>query len=208
MENRKEKTESMGVRFKRAWDNHWYHYKLETWLCILLVFCVSCFVVEKVTREEPDVYITYIGSSYIDETFSQRIEAMFQDVITDVNQDGTKKVVVKGVLFNGSEDLMNMQVLQQADVDFMAAKSVLYLIDSFAYETFLNRNMLQPLSTSQGSFDYLDLTENRLLNQNGLHFDGVYLCQRKTSYQDTADDETAGKYQNAQAITEKILEYQ
>ncbi len=200
--------EPFGVRWKRAWDNHWYHYKVHTWIAIFLVFCVILFVGEKMTQVHPDVYITYIGSSYVDETFGEKLTADFSDVITDLNGDGEKIVQVKSILFNGSEDLMNLATLQQADIDFVSGRSVLYLIDSFAYETFVQRGAFTQLETSQGEFSYINLSDNRLLNGEGFHFEDVYLCQRQPSFEDKDDTETKLKYQNAAAIAEKILQYQ
>ncbi len=200
--------EPLEIRLKRAWDNHWYHYKVHTWIVIVLVFCIALFVGEKLTQVHPDVSITYIGSSYVDETFGEKLSRDFSDVITDLNGDGEKIVQVNSVLFNGSEDLMNLATLQQADIDFMSGRSVLYLIDSFAYETFIERGAFVQMETSQGEFSYIDLSDNRLLNSDGFHFDNVYLCQRQPSFEDKDDDETRLKYQNAAAITEKILQYQ
>ncbi len=200
--------EPLGVRLKRKWDDHWYHYKVHTWLVILVVFCIALFVGEKLTEEHPDVYITYIGSSYVDQTFDRKLSELFSDVITDVNEDGKKIVQVKSILFGGSEDMMNLATLQQADVDLMAGRSVLYLVDSFAYETFIGRGAFVQMETSQGEFSYIDLSNNRLLNGDGFHFEDVYLCQRQPSFEDGEDEETKLKYQNAAAIAEKILQYQ
>ena len=200
--------EPFEVRFKRAWENYWYLYKWQTWIAIVVVVCVALFVGEKLTQVNPDVYITYIGSSYIDETLSEKINQDFADVITDTNGDGEKIIQINTVLFNGSEDLLNMATLQKADIDLMSGRSVLYLIDSFAYETFIQRGAFREIETAQGEFSYIDLTSNRLLNSEEFHFDNVYLCQRQQSFEDKDDEETRAKYENAAAMVEKILQYQ
>ena len=144
--------EPFEVRFKRAWENYWYLYKWQTWIAIVVVVCVALFVGEKLTQVNPDVYITYIGISYIDETLSEKINQDFADVITDTNGDGEKIIQINTVLFNGSEDLLNMATLQKADIDLMSGRSVLYLIDSFAYETFIQRGAFREIETAQGEF--------------------------------------------------------
>lgn len=200
--------EPFEVRFKRAWENYWYLYKWQTWIAIVVIACIALFVGEKLTQVHPDVYITYIGSSYVDETFTEKINQDFADVITDANGDGKKIIQINTVLFNGSEDLLNMATLQKADIDLMSGRSVLYLVDSFAYETFTQRGAFREMETPQGEFSYIDLTSNRLLNSEKFHFDNVYLCQRQQSFEDKDDEETRAKYENAAAIKEKILQYQ
>ena len=71
---------------KEKLQNFWYHYKLHTALCVLLVIALVVCSLQLCTRESYDAYVLYAGSKNIGRTASDGDVAEIATVISSIKR--------------------------------------------------------------------------------------------------------------------------
>ena len=110
-------------QFKSKWDNYWYYYKIHTWIGIFVVFVLAVTITQCVQTVKPDVYIDLVTSVPVTDS-SIALDGVFDDVLTDVNEDEKKHISISTLYL--SEEMKSEQdmAMQQKMMLELAAGDV------------------------------------------------------------------------------------
>lgn len=212
-------TEKTG--FKAKWDNYWYYYKAQTWGAIFAIFVIAVSVSQCMQTVKPDVTIDLVTAVAVADS-NIPLAGVFDDVITDVNEDGKKQLNITTLYL--PEELKSEQdiAMQQKMMIELAAGDVsLFIFDKMNLDRYITQDAYSPLS------DFIDITpyegiEGKLVERDGTVYgislkgskklaelgfavDDLYAVFRFVP-RDAQDDEAKlAEYKNAAAILQELL---
>lgn len=139
---------------KKWFENYWFYYRVHTIVGIFVILISIYTIVECANKVDPDVTVTYIGSSYFDENFASSFEEKLSPLIVDADGDGIKKIFFSALTIGGeirSEQDIAMQ--QKAQLEIAVGDTYLYLMDRQNFEMYQEQGVFENIS------QYLNETE-------------------------------------------------
>lgn len=151
--------------FKEKWKNFWYHYKWPTVIGMLVAAIAITSIVQAVTKTRADYAVCLVTQQELSTVAINRLEAAFEAVGTDRNQDG--EVVVKLQVLNVSSEAGAQYAAanRQAVTAHIVARDVLL----FAFDPEYYTTILEPIMDEGVSF-FVPLD----LKMSGISEDGTY----------------------------------
>lgn len=208
-------------QFKSKWDNYWYYYKIHTWIGIFVVFVLAVTITQCVQTVKPDVYIDLVTSVPVTDS-SIALDGVFDDVLTDVNEDEKKHINISTLYLNEemkSEQDMAMQ--QKMMLELAAGDVTLFIFDKTNLDRYITQDAYSPLS------DFIDLApyqgmDGKLIERDGVPYaislkgskklqelgfatDDLYGAFRFVPEKAAKDEKKMMEYQNAAAILTELL---
>lgn len=208
-------------QFKSKWDNYWYYYKIHTWIGIFVVFVLAVTITQCVQTVKPDVYIDLVTSVPVTDS-SIALDGVFDDVLTDVNEDEKKHISISTLYLSEemkSEQDMAMQ--QKMMLELAAGDVSLFIFDKTNLDRYITQDAYSPLS------DFIDLTpyqamDGKLVERDGVPYaislkgskklqelgfatDDLYGAFRFVPEKAAKDEKKMMEYQNAAAILTELL---
>lgn len=208
-------------QFKSKWDNYWYYYKIHTWIGIFVVFVLAVTITQCVQTVKPDVYIDLVTSVPVTDS-SIALDGVFDDVLTDVNEDEKKHINISTLYLNEemkSEQDMAMQ--QKMMLELAAGDVTLFIFDKTNLDRYITQDAYSPLS------DFIDLApyqgmDGKLVERDGVPYaislkgskklqelgfatDDLYGAFRFVPEKAAKDEKKMMEYQNAAAILTELL---
>ena len=208
-------------QFKSKWDNYWYYYKIHTWIGIFVVFVLAVTITQCVQTVKPDVYIDLVTSVPVTDS-SIALDGVFDDVLTDVNEDEKKHISISTLYLSEemkSEQDMAMQ--QKMMLELAAGDVSLFIFDKINLDRYITQDAYSPLS------DFIDLTpyqamDGKLVERDGVPYaislkgskklqelgfatDDLYGAFRFVPEKAAKDEKKMMEYQNAAAILTELL---
>ena len=188
--------------FKNWWDNTlWYHYKWHIIAGLFVVFCILYTVISDIGSVDPDYCVAYVGNSTNTEIVEQVMSESFKDEIKDLNEDEQKYLFVKSLLFGMEELKTQPMYVQQFDIDIISGQNPLYIMDADLYEFLKGREVFEPIEYNGESYEYIDISDNKLFTDDTNMFKNKYLVKRIK----VAGEEKEDFYKEKVEITEKII---
>lgn len=208
-------------QFKSKWDNYWYYYKIHTWIGIFVVFVLAVTITQCVQTVKPDVYIDLVTSVPVTDS-SIALDGVFDDVLTDVNEDEKKHINISTLYLSEemkSEQDMAMQ--QKMMLELAAGDVTLFIFDKTNLDRYITQDAYSPLS------DFIDLApyqgmDGKLIERDGVPYaislkgskklqelgfatDDLYGAFRFVPEKAAKDEKKMMEYQNAAAILTELL---
>ncbi len=116
--------------FKKKMENFWYHYKIVVFIVLFFVASAIYLGIDVIKKRDPDMVLTYVSTTYGDETQFRRVEPALMRIVGDLNEDGNKKLNYRLIVIR-EKDITNYDVdMEQAfNYSFLDKDVRLYIIE-------------------------------------------------------------------------------
>ena len=147
------------MTFRQWWENYWYHYKAITWIVVFSVFVVIVCTVQLLSKDDPDVHITYAGYDLVAGSELSDINGTVTSLIEDYNGDGVKKLGFLSLqlgpttIYGDSQVLeasKHTETMQRFQLEIAAGDSMIYFVDSYLYKSMYEKGQVVPFADSIG----------------------------------------------------------
>ncbi|MCK9478104.1 MAG: hypothetical protein M0R40_01200 [Firmicutes bacterium] len=199
-----------GKQIDKQWfENYWYYYKKHTFVGIFILFIISYTAVECSKNVDPDVSVLYIGSTYFDNEFADKLEQRLSDCIEDINNDGVIKVQFSPIFISDemkSEQDFAMQ--QKMQLEVAVGDSYLYLLDKKYYESYAKQDLfvdISPYIDANEPTYGLDAYDSPILQELGIKNDSqIYVAIRVLTQGDEKKQKKTANQVNAINIIKEL----
>ncbi len=119
--------------FKQKWKNYWYHYKLRTWMTVVIVVLGVWFIKDMFFSPKPDLSIgvaTYTGVSY----FTEAIDEDLAKYAGDYDEDGKTYIAASESYFSMDDIEMSNAYYQKFVAELSAGAQLVYILDDYTYD--------------------------------------------------------------------------
>lgn len=207
--------------FKNKWDNYWYYYKIHTWIGIFVVIVLAVTITQCVQTVKPDVTIDFVTSVPLTDSTIE-FDGVFDDVISDVNNDEKKHIGVTTLYLTGkAQSEQDMAMEQKMMLELAAGDVTLFIFDQKNLERYITQDAYSPLSDFIDIEPYKDI-EGKLVEHNGTVYaislkgsqklaemgfatDDLYGIFRFVPEKAAKDEKKMMEYENAAAILTELL---
>lgn len=87
--------------------NFWYYYKWFVLVGIVFLALIVIATVQYFKKDEPDIAILYAGPTILSDEACDQMTQSCENLIFDLNADGTVSVSMKAFVLNANEDLLD-----------------------------------------------------------------------------------------------------
>ncbi len=216
-----EKYGEMPKRFTKAWWSHfWYYYKWRVIIIAAAAAIAAVTIMQCATRTKYDMYITYAGHLLYSDSMSAAMEDLTKEYISDIDGNGKKNVLFQQMTFYDTAGNEEMDSAMQMKLDFTFTKdcSFIYLMDKAEAELYLNREstsrLFEPcdawadgtsaeiLTSEDGTGYAVNLKDSRLLNENNINCEDLYIFVRQNSKN---DNENTQSHEDAIKLAKELI---
>ena len=192
-------------KFRKKWDNHWYHYKWATWGAVFAAIVLFVAVKSCVDRPKYDYQVTLVTQVYYSEQLLDEMAKEFERFGEDIDGNGTVAVQVINLNINveNANPQMEMAMRTKFQGGLLSGESMIYIVDEVNLE----------MSEKEGFFEYNggdpwswegSGVEKRLKEKNvtgELHFATRVMTGTKLE-----DDKKIGeRYEAAKKLLDRII---
>lgn len=215
-----EKYGTVPPRFTRAWwDYFWYYYKWRVIITAAAALIAAVTIVQCANRPKYDMTVTYAGNMNYSERESETLAKLLSGYITDIDGNGEPSVYFQKLVFTGAvgNEEYDYSMQTKLDLSFTDSTSRVYLMDKQEAELYLNRDSVeeaflktdayakdsgaQILSAPDGTGYAVNLADSKLLKENEIYCDDLYLLIRA----DDAREETSQLYEDSLSIARELI---
>lgn len=157
-------------KFKKWFDNYWYHYKWHTIVVIFFMTVAIIGITQMASKESYDCNLLYAGPAILNKDQTGGIEAAFSAVMpSDHNEDGKKTVFINRFTILSDEQIKKKQeeaeaendalyydptqrtnVLSQIGTIFSVGEASICLVDEYVYNIYRSQDAFLPLEELLG----------------------------------------------------------
>ncbi len=147
------------MTFRQWWENYWYHYKATTLIVAFVIFVVIVCSVQLLSKDDPDVHITYAGYGLVAGQDLADINEIVTPLIDDTNQDGVKKIGFLSLqlapleLYGDSQVLdasKHTETMQRFQLEVAAGDTMIYFVDTYVYQSMREKDQVVTFADSLG----------------------------------------------------------
>lgn len=159
-----------GPAAKGNWfANFWYHHKWKVIIALFVCVIVTVCSIQFFSKVTPDVYLMYVGPTYVNATANGEIGEELSKYCPDYNKDNKNKAQFSQILYLNSDQVAakkaeaekfgeafsfnaetNAKNYEQFTYEVMGGETVIYLLDPALYETIKGDNILMKLEEVLG----------------------------------------------------------
>ena len=157
-------------KFKKWFDNYWYHYKWHTIVVIFFMTVAIIGITQMAEKESYDCNLLYAGPAILNKDQTAGIESAFAMVMPkDHNEDGKKSVFTNRFTILSDEQIIEKQeeaekdndtlyydptqrtnVLSQISTLFSVGEASICLLDEYVYNIYRSQDAFLPLEDVLG----------------------------------------------------------
>lgn len=182
-------TEIKPVTFKEKWDNYWYHYKVATWVGLLIFIFVIASFLDSMNRIKYDAGLAFVTETPF-ESNAQFVSAEWKELCSDNNSDGEVNLKVFTVQLDVNNNYSLDAATAEAEVtkfmgNIAVMSNMLYVVDDVGYSSLLEcdvilhdlSNIVDSQFLVDGNYKY-PLKDTELAKKVGIGnvLDNMYLC--------------------------------
>lgn len=204
---------------KKWWEHFWEYYRWHVIITAVAVLIAIVTIIQCSSRVKYDLVMVYAGHGDMSETSQDKLRSLAMDYTDDI--DGNEQIVVdlKTMVFTdliGNRDY-DYAIQTKLDLTFTDDYTYIYLMDETEALVYMNRKDTasafentdvfaegtdaEILHTTEENIGYaVCLDGSRLLKENGINADGLYLLVRadnKHNEKNAISHESALKFAKA-----------
>ena len=126
--------------FAQKLSNFWYHFKIQTIICVSLIIVIAFSVVQCAKRPKYDFEIMYFTYTVAVDSQTDAIKNYFEKFVTDSNGDGKVEVGIKNCsVTDNNKDVSRTTMFSKISAIIASEeKIVVYIVDDKALDYFSN----------------------------------------------------------------------
>ncbi|MCH5211061.1 MAG: hypothetical protein J1F01_08880 [Oscillospiraceae bacterium] len=216
-----EKYGTIPPRFtKEWWDYCWYYYKWHVTITLVAVIVAAVTIVQCVNRPIYDMTVIYAGHMNYSEGEKERLEAILNAYVTDIDGNGKTAVDFQRLMFSGAAGNEEYDYAMQTKLDltFTEKNTALYLMDREEAEFYLKRSSVadafmntddyaadtekEILRAADGTGYAVNLSDSTILKESNIYCDDLFVLVRL----DNADEnENNQVFKDAVNIAKELI---
>lgn len=186
-------------------EHYWYYYKWHFIAILLAIIAIVYTFYSCMSKVDPDLVVTYVGTSSLDYEEMQKFEQEYSKYISDANGDNKNVISMQKIEFAPKGDISDAEAEYASNMRLMAefagGKTTVYIFSSDMLEFFKQQEIMQPLDFIGMQDNYINLSGKEVLKTLKLPYD-TYLAIRIQPK--NLNEEEKIHYENAVKLVEAI----
>ncbi len=215
-----EKYGTVPPKFTKAWWGYfWDYYKIHTIVIAFLIIAVVTTAVQCATKEKFDLTMTYAGKLSYDTEATEKVEALCEPFIEDVDANGEKNIFFQVMTISGEKGFeeYDYALTTKLQLEYQLENSFIFMYDQKQLEPMMKLDyvdeMYVPVSEWAGDVDEskiikapngigyaVDISDSKLFNDNGIYCEGTYLALKMNF-----KPEQAPAFESSKSIAKEII---
>ncbi len=205
---------------KKWWEYFWYYYKWHVIVTAAALVIAAVTIVQCASREKYDMNVVYAGHMHYSEEETERIEDVFSEYVTDIDNNGERSVFFQTLMFSDGAGSEEYDYAMQTKLDFTFTDdyTYVYLMDEIEAKLYINRDSVsdtfenvsvyapdteaEVLTAADGTAYAVNLRDSSLLKDNGIYCDDLYLLIR---YNNNKNEESMQSHNDALNIAKELV---
>ena len=194
-----------------AWfQRYWYYYKAPVLIGAVVLLFATIFIVDLVTKKEPDMRFSVITRGVVMETDTLEIAANITDYVNDINADGEEMISPQTMqLVENPQSDYELAAHYQIMATLIDETYVAFIVDEGMYEYMMDAEALEKLSyfglETEEEYRLL-LNDTWFMKDAALNDGGPYYLVFKTCNVEFLNDTTIqGMYEMYVDFAEDII---
>ena len=215
-----EKYGTVPPKFTKAWWGYfWDYYKIHTIVIAFLIIAVVTTAVQCATKEKFDLTMTYGGKLSYDTEATEKVEALCEPFIEDIDANGEKNIFFQVMTISGEKGFeeYDYALTTKLQLEYQLENSFIFMYDKKQLEPMMKLDyvdeMYVPVSEWAGDVDEskiikapngigyaVDISDSKLFNDNGIYCEGTYLALKMNF-----KPEQAPAFESSKSIAKEII---
>lgn len=216
-----EKYGTIPPKFTKAWwDYVWYYYKWYFLGGLFVLFLIATTVVQCTQKVDYDITLTYVGAPYFPEDMLARVEQGIAENIDDVTGNGKKEVFIQMLTQASGAQTIDPQYTyamnMKATLEYQSGESVIFLYSRADMDNIAASDAIEGLfmpvrewnTAYTGDEAFFNLEGNAFFENLGVDTSDLYMAVRNIRRDETENQDSIKRYENAMKLAKIITENQ
>ncbi len=208
------------MKFKKKWENYWYHYKFHTIVALFIIVLFSIGFKSCLDKKDIDFHMVFLSDTYVSPEAEQNIEKALvkNGVVRDIDGDGVTNFYMDSLMLSFDADANADEItLQKLQTVIYAGQHTLMLAHQYALEDY--DGVFEDIShkADEGHKTFLTPQEkfvsgisvegNTLLEEAGIDTDMLYVAMRRRSNKEAEKNANQKAFDQAYDVMDYILSF-
>lgn len=187
---------------KKWWEYFWYYYKWHVIITAAAVIIAAVTITQCINRPRYDMTMVYAGHMNYSDNQREKMQEVMSPYVSDVDGNGKSAVFFQPLMFSdgaGNEDY-DYAIQTKLDLTFVDDYTFIYLMDEIEAKLYMQRDKVDDMfentnlyaegtdaeiiRAENGNGYAVSLKNSKLLKDNGIYCDDVYVLVRKNTEKD------------------------
>ena len=205
---------------KKWWEYFWDYYKWHVIITVVAVLIASVTIVQCATRPKYDMNVVYAGHMNYSEEEINKLKEIISERISDIDGNGENSALLSTLVFadNAGSEEYDYAIQTKLDSTFTDDCSFIYLMDKAnvdaqmqkevvdqiydCTDSFIDSSSDKVVKAADGKGYAVNLKDSRLLKDNGIYCDDLYILIRR-NYKD--DEKNTQAHDDSIAVAEALV---
>ena len=205
---------------KKWWEYFWDYYKWHVIITVVAVLIASVTIVQCATRPKYDMNVVYAGHMNYSEEEINKLKEIISERISDIDGNGENSALLSTLVFadNAGSEEYDYAIQTKLDLKFTDDCSFIYLMDKAnvdaqmqkevvdqiydCTDSFIDSSSDKVVKAADGKGYAVNLKDSRLLKDNGIYCDDLYILIRR-NYKD--DEKNTQAHDDSIAVAEALV---